>query len=222
MQVDYTEYSIEELREARLSIDEEAYPERTAELDALLSGQQSVQPSNALSKEQWNSNKYSTFGPRLAASIVDGIFLSMLSAVLAFITAKIGSEAAKTIYGYIDYTQYAIYSVILHGLYGQTFGKKLFEVKVVKAKGEGNIGFTQAMLRDSVPILFLFVTLFASLYITQASNDVEIPSWVRSLLIVSSIALLVWHLLEIVTMLFNKKRRALHDFIAGTVVIRTD
>jgi hypothetical protein len=33
---------------------------------------------------------------------------------------------------------------------------------------------------------------------------------------------LLWFLVEIVTMLTNGKRRALHDFIAGTVVIRTN
>ena len=31
---------------------------------------------------------------------------------------------------------------------------------------------------------------------------------------------LVWSLLEIATMLTNSKRRALHDLIAGTVVVR--
>ena len=30
-----------------------------------------------------------------------------------------------------------------------------------------------------------------------------------------------WFVLEIITMLLNKKRRALHDLIAGTVVVRT-
>jgi uncharacterized RDD family membrane protein YckC len=29
-----------------------------------------------------------------------------------------------------------------------------------------------------------------------------------------------WYLLEVITMLTNDKRRAVHDFIAGTVVVR--
>lgn len=33
-------------------------------------------------------------------------------------------------------------------------------------------------------------------------------------------ALLGWSLLELITMLTNSKRRALHDWIAGTVVVR--
>jgi uncharacterized RDD family membrane protein YckC len=34
--------------------------------------------------------------------------------------------------------------------------------------------------------------------------------------------ILCWFLAEVITMLTNEKRRALHDFLAGTVVIRTN
>ena len=30
-----------------------------------------------------------------------------------------------------------------------------------------------------------------------------------------------WFLLEVITIMLNSKRRALHDFIAGSVVVRT-
>ena len=33
---------------------------------------------------------------------------------------------------------------------------------------------------------------------------------------------LIWTVLEILTMLTNDKRRALHDYIAGTVVVKVD
>ena len=35
-----------------------------------------------------------------------------------------------------------------------------------------------------------------------------------------SLARYAWYLLEVVTMLTNHKRRALHDYIAGSVVVR--
>ena len=38
---------------------------------------------------------------------------------------------------------------------------------------------------------------------------------------VLSYFLCVWLLLEYITMLFSQKRRAIHDIIAGSVVIRT-
>lgn len=33
---------------------------------------------------------------------------------------------------------------------------------------------------------------------------------------------LLWFVAEIVTSLMNQKRRAVHDFIAGTVVVKTE
>jgi len=44
------------------------------------------------------------------------------------------------------------------------------------------------------------------------------PSWGR----VASVATTMWFWGELVGLLFNRKRRALHDFIAETVVIRED
>lgn len=42
------------------------------------------------------------------------------------------------------------------------------------------------------------------------------PAWVTCV----EYATVVWLLSELVVLLFNEKRRALHDFIAGTVVVR--
>ncbi|MDC2890391.1 hypothetical protein [Psychrosphaera algicola] len=46
------------------------------------------------------------------------------------------------------------------------------------------------------------------------------PQWYTFTIIAMGITMLLWHLLEIVTMLFSAKNRAFHDFIAGTVVVR--
>jgi uncharacterized RDD family membrane protein YckC len=35
-------------------------------------------------------------------------------------------------------------------------------------------------------------------------------------------ASVIWFIIEIVTCLLNEKRRALHDYIAGTVVVKND
>jgi uncharacterized RDD family membrane protein YckC len=43
------------------------------------------------------------------------------------------------------------------------------------------------------------------------------PAWHPTV----TVLLQIWVWGEFVTMLFNKKRRAVHDFIAGTVVIRS-
>ena len=45
----------------------------------------------------------------------------------------------------------------------------------------------------------------------------HMPSWASSI----SVLINIWFWSEFITMLTNKKKRALHDFIAETVVIKT-
>jgi hypothetical protein len=53
------------------------------------------------------------------------------------------------------------------------------------------------------------VTRAQILGVTQPFNlFLELPGW--------------WFVAEVITMLTNEKRRALHDFIAGTIVVRTN
>ena len=51
------------------------------------------------------------------------------------------------------------------------------------------------------------------------------PRWLEDVVLdpTGTVALVagIWFMLEIITMLLNEKRRALHDLIAGTVVVRT-
>lgn len=220
MKLDYSKYTLKELREARSSIDEEVYPDRVAELDKLLLEKANSPEEIERANVQYEKDKYSTFWLRFFASIIDGIVLSIFSAILIFVGSN-GSGIIQTVVEYIDYVQYTIYSVLLHGLYGQTFGKMAVEVKVVDVKSEESINFKQAFLRDCVPILFLVLMLLASFFIPDEASASDYPGWAAYVLLGFSVSLMGWHLLEIITMLFNEKRRALHDFIAGTVVIRT-
>ena len=220
MKIDYSKYTLEELREVRRSIDEDAYPDRVVEIETLLSEKENTPEEIRRFKTQLERDKYSTFGPRFVASIIDAIALSILSAVLVFIGTK-GDGVIQTALEYVDYMQFAIYSVVLHGLYGQTLGKMALDVKVVDVKNEGSISFKQALLRDCVPIIVLILMLFTTFFIPEVAAEDELPQWVIYSMFGFSFALIGWHLLEIITMLFNEKRRALHDFIAGTVVIRT-
>lgn len=124
-----------------------------------------------------------------------------------------------SIIGYILIFDVYIYSVLLHGLYGQTVGKMILSVKVVNYSNEKNISFWQAFLRDCVPVVVLFVTILV-LSFAPVDDEGNLPSVVDSILIFSAVFHITWFLVEVITMLLNDKRRALHDFIAGTVVIR--
>ena len=121
----------------------------------------------------------------------------------------------------IQQSAYWAYSVGMHTRYGQTVGKMVCKVKIVDAKTELPITFRQAFLRDAVPIV-LNIALLPWDIQTEINQGLA-PSqqhW-SAIGFIGAVGGL-WFLIEVVTMLSNERRRALHDFIAGTIVIRTN
>jgi uncharacterized RDD family membrane protein YckC len=114
-----------------------------------------------------------------------------------------------------------IYSVVLHGLYGQTLGKMAMGIKVIDVGEERPMTIWQAFLRESVFIFFNTIFLCYSIYFVL--NDV--PRDGSELAHIDTVVLVlayVWFFAEIGSCLTNYKRRAIHDFIAGTVVVNVD
>jgi uncharacterized RDD family membrane protein YckC len=78
----------------------------------------------------------------------------------------------------------------------------------------------QAFLRDIGYIIMNCCSLLYLVYLVLAGQyyrDAEVAGVPGTIL---GLAGLGWFFLEVVTMLTNDKRRALHDYIAGTVVVR--
>jgi hypothetical protein len=78
----------------------------------------------------------------------------------------------------------------------------------------------QLRIRYIVGVILIPVTIFV-----QFSNIFKGQLMNRALGSYRSLfwfggAMMIWALLEFITMLTNKRRRAIHDFIAGTVVIK--
>ena len=164
--------------------------------------------------------RYNTFWPRFWGGLVDGIlFLPM-----AFIDSRLLDPArpAAVILGWaaVSCSAFWLYSVCMHARYGQTLGKMATGVKVLDVSEDGTPSLRQAFLRDigsvvisSLAYLYLVQLVVNGRYAEGAQVN-ETPGMILS------IAALAWFALEILTMLTNPKRRALHDFIAGTVVIK--
>ena len=124
------------------------------------------------------------------------------------------------------------YSVYLVVRYGGTPGKLLLNIRVAMTDGSP-VTTKAALLRYSVlfalSLLSSLALVLSSLkmtdeeyfslaYIARAERMVEIaPPWYQAVTVIMQ----VWIWSEFITMLFNKKRRAIHDFMAGTVVIKT-
>jgi uncharacterized RDD family membrane protein YckC len=121
------------------------------------------------------------------------------------------------------------YTIYCHGRFGQTIGKRVMNIRVVRTNGQ-RIGWWEAWLRSSFDVLFATLGILASFVALTAVSDADYygvgflqrtqnlhalqPWWLGW----TEIASEVWVWSEVVVMLFNRQRRALHDFIAGTVV----
>ena len=158
--------------------------------------------------------RFRTGGPRLLAFFIDGFIVSSLTGFVAWLVSVDLGMAMNIVLALIYSSITAAYPVYMHGRFGQTLGKFFARVKVVGIDGS-RLSYKQAAIRDFVPCILVPVSLWYSLHAVTLG---EVPdlSLYRS---VASLAL-VWVLLELVTMLLNDQRRAIHDFIANTIVVR--
>lgn len=168
-------------------------------------------------------NKYNTFWPRFFALIIDGIVLSILSKVLT-ITPQADSKVLSIAYSFLTTNIPYIYVVLMIGKYGQTLGKIAMSIKVVDNDTEDKIGYYQSFMREAVPI---FQVNAAIIIIALLFTDIDLATFELStlgyiILFLPSGMLMIWSILEIVTMLIDDKNRALHDKIADTVVVKTN
>jgi len=122
------------------------------------------------------------------------------------------------------------YSVYLVRRYGGTPGKLMAGLRIRKPDG-AQIGLREAFLRYlpeallgaivQVGLIYAYLAISDSEYFSlgiferQKRLETLTPAWYRAAYIV----LQIWIWGEFVVMMTNRKRRALHDFIAGTVVI---
>lgn len=174
---------------------------------------------------------YAGFWKRLAAAIVDmPIFILII--YLFHFTQTVNIEVAiisAVVYSFL----FPLYSVVFNLKYGGTLGKLAVGIRVTKPKGE-KIDLREALLRSSVDIFF--AVLFAVSQVYAISNvDPEaylMAGYIEQMNLISplypainkytNILSWVWFWSEMVVLLFNKRKRALHDYIAGTVVIKKE
>ena len=179
-----------------------------------------------------NGNRvYATFIQRLGAGLIDVIIL--LTIVFLFWNLQNINFNLAAIIEFGTPVIFAAYYVIFNATYGGTIGKLLLGIQITKINGV-KIGYKEAFKRSSVDILLtlplLVITYFALLKVNQQDYliaDIIVkdellrvfyPSW--EWMINRAIDIWVWS--EFVVLLLNERRRALHDFIAGTIVIKKD
>lgn len=172
-------------------------------------------------------NIYSGFWPRFCAGFMDGIICFPVTYVIGFID---GFSEYSFCFSFVLNLSFCIYyEVYLVKRYGGTLGKQFFGLKIISKEGK-NVGWKESFLRYSVNILiyvlsfvFTFTTVlgisdeqfFNMEFLKRSDSIFDLGSnwWVD--------VLVIWVLSEFIVLLTNKRKRAVHDFIAGTVVIKS-
>jgi uncharacterized RDD family membrane protein YckC len=175
-----------------------------------------------------NLLRYAGFGPRLISLLLDFIFLLPLMALVLW-----GSSQYRLfdLYYFLPGTLFGLfYSVYLVRRFGGTPGKLIVGIRIHKLNGDP-VGYREAFLRYLPDFIFGILMSIALLLPLFRMSDAEYhslafaerlkrmvelaPPWYKPLQWVQN----AWVWGELLVLLTNRKRRAVHDFIAGTVVI---
>ena len=218
----YATYSLAALRDCAEHIDKEKYPDRYAEIQRLLNDPNHLAEQRLAQQVYTAAVKYSTFWPRVGAVVCDGIvfaFVLFMECLLLGIEYSMQDKFLQA----CNAVQVAVYTIIMHGCYGQTLGKMLLDIKVVNCTDETDIGIWQALRRESVTlVLNVFWALILLFVAVVMALDGFVPDHISYIVLGFTAIATCWFIAELLTMLLNKKRRSLQDFIGKTVVIRVN
>ncbi len=177
-----------------------------------------------------NGSLYAGFWVRLASMLLDLIFMLPVIFVILYLNGL-----GKNVYFYTLIPSLAFgfwYDIYLPKKYGWTPGKRVAGIKILRLDGK-TIGWKEAILRHSV---MFFLTLLSSIWMTMSllSADDAIfknLSWIEQAQYLKSLspdffkfytwASNIWIYSEFIVLLLNKRKRAIHDYLAGTVIVRT-
>jgi uncharacterized RDD family membrane protein YckC len=172
-------------------------------------------------------DRFLTFGPRFWAGWVDQLVTWPLRFLVVCAATLHMSQNIQIAVLILESVVLVTYTIAMHAKYGQTIGKMVCKVRVVDFKTGNPVSVVQAVIRDGIPAILTvgLVVVQVREIITGHQATEEIARGTGGalsypLLLVAVPAL--WSVAELITMMTNDKRRALHDFIAGTVVVRTN
>lgn len=172
---------------------------------------------------------YAGFWSRLGSLLLDLLIIIPFTGIMLYLN-NVGLE----IY-YITILPSLIfglwYNVYLIQKYGGTPGKLIVGIKVIKINGE-KVEWKEAILRHIVMFGITLISVFIMIRSIGIADEsyYENLTWMQKgqyLMGLSPVLFLVhtwmsniWIYGELIVLLTNKRKRAVHDFIAGTVIIK--
>lgn len=172
--------------------------------------------------------KYATFWQRFGAGWID--FFVMLPAIVLFGWLATQSLMLAYLVALPSNLMYWAYCYYLHAVSGQTIGKRVVGIRVVQLDG-GRIDRPTSFRRSVVDLVFSILSVVGTFLALRTISSIEYASlsWTEQTMRVQTVqsslfrwveyAAHAWVWSEVITVLFNHRRRAIHDYIAGTCVV---
>ena len=176
-----------------------------------------------------NDSIYAGFWRRLGALLIDLLIIAPIIIATYYIQ---NLNRLNFLYTLIPtYGFYIFYNFYLVRRYEGTPGKRIAKIKIKQKNGK-RITWKEVILRETVNLVFSVLSSLAYIIAVMQISDstfesltwlkktVEItkfyPVWQKPVEWLSNI----WIWSEFIVLLTNKRRRALHDYMAGTLVIK--
>ena len=174
---------------------------------------------------------YAGFWKRFCAGWVDAFIIIPLALMLVWLE---GFDRTLAIVITIPSSiLFAMYNVYFNARFGGTLGKLAVGIRITKPDGS-RIGWLEAWKRSFVDLVFAFIVLVVEVWglIHVDAQSFTSLGWIERTQLVNTyapkwygiiaVAQQVWIWSEVIVLLFNKRKRAIHDFIAGTVVVKNE
>ncbi len=212
--------SVTELEDCYFVLDKDKHPEYEALLRSQIAQLGGFQ--RARIEPITEENRYRTFWRRFWAYFFDAVVIVVPlggGAIVAEKTGLVESTMSPALQLSFQFVAVA-YFITLHAGCGQTLGKMITGIAVFDVSESRALNWLQAAARDFVPLLLVVLAAVYVFSFGVVPKDAEVtglPGVVQKAVV---FIVPLWALVEIATMLFNRKCRAVHDFIAKTVVVR--
>ncbi len=182
-----------------------------------------------LKLEGVSENIYAGFWIRLAALLLDALIIAPVGLLIAYVNSH-GKDAYffTVIPGFL---MMLVINVAFVKLHGGSPGKLIMGIRVINLNGD-DAGWREAWLRHIVSILIALLQI-AVMVIAIRQADAQIYkslSWTEQtryliaftplLFGINSALSTLWRLADLIVFFMNPRRRAIHDYIAGTVVVK--
>jgi uncharacterized RDD family membrane protein YckC len=172
---------------------------------------------------------YGGFWVRLGSLLLDFIFILPVVYLILYVNGL-----GKNIYFYTIIPNLIFglwYHIYLPKKYGGTPGKLVSGIKIIKLNGEA-IDWKDAILRHIVMLGLTILSIIVMISCILDADDTTFKSlgWLQQSKYLMSLSPLffklytwasnIWIYSEFLVMFTNKRKRAIHDFIAGTVIVK--